>query len=61
LYKSSLNLHKVRHYSGTPHAGVPLPARILVISHIAEMQGEFANTLMMEMRPDNSSKIKIVE
>jgi DNA repair protein SbcC/Rad50 len=29
--------------------GVPIPARILLISPIAEMQGGFANTLQIEM------------
>ncbi len=35
--------------------------QILLISHIAEMQGEFANTLLIEMGTDNASKIRVVE
>ncbi|MDD1686417.1 SMC family ATPase [Methanoregula sp.] len=35
--------------------------QILLISHIAEMQGEFANTLQIEMGADNASRIKEVE
>ena len=35
--------------------------QILLISHIAEMQGEFANTLMIEMGADNASRIREVE
>jgi exonuclease SbcC len=34
--------------------------QILIISHIAEMQGEFANTLMVEMGTDQSSHVKEV-
>ena len=34
--------------------------QILLISHIAEMQGEFANTLVIEMGTDNSSRVKEV-
>jgi exonuclease SbcC len=34
--------------------------QILIISHIAEMQGEFANTLMVEMGPDNASRVREV-
>ncbi len=45
----------------TPHAGVPIPARILLISHIAEMQGEFANTLMIESGTDNASRVREAE
>ena len=35
--------------------------QILLISHIADIQGEFANTLMVEMGGDGSSRIKEVE
>jgi DNA repair protein SbcC/Rad50 len=35
--------------------------QILLISHIPEMQGEFANTLVVEMGPDNASRIRDVE
>jgi len=35
--------------------------QILLISHIAEMQGEFANTLVIEMGTDGSSRVKEVE
>jgi exonuclease SbcC len=35
--------------------------QILLISHIAEMQGEFENTLVIEMGADNSSRVKEVE
>ncbi len=35
--------------------------QILLISHIAEIQGEFANTLMVEMGTDQSSKVNVVE
>ena len=35
--------------------------QILLISHIAEMQGEFANTLVIEMGADNSSRIRVAE
>ena len=35
--------------------------QILLISHIAEMQGEFANTLVIEMGTDGASRIKEVE
>ncbi|MGD0534132.1 MAG: SMC family ATPase [Methanoregula sp.] len=35
--------------------------QILLISHIAEMQGEFANTLVIEMGVDNASRIREVE
>ena len=35
--------------------------QILLISHIAEMQGEFANTLVIEMGADNASRIREVE
>jgi DNA repair protein SbcC/Rad50 len=34
--------------------------QILLISHIAEMQGEFANTLVIEMGADNASRIREV-
>jgi exonuclease SbcC len=34
--------------------------QILLISHIAEMQGEFANTLVIEMAADGSSRVKEV-
>jgi exonuclease SbcC len=34
--------------------------QILLISHIAEMQGEFANTLLIEMGTDMASRIKEV-
>jgi exonuclease SbcC len=34
--------------------------QILLISHIAEMQGEFANTLVIEMGTDQSSRVKEV-
>jgi exonuclease SbcC len=34
--------------------------QILLISHIAEMQGEFANTLVIEMGADGSSRVKEV-
>ena len=40
--------------------GNPFP-RILLISHIAEMQGEFANTLVIEMGTDNASRVREVE
>jgi DNA repair exonuclease SbcCD ATPase subunit len=35
--------------------------QILIISHIAEMQGEFANTLMVEMGTDQSSRVREAE
>nr|WP_319376113.1 SMC family ATPase [uncultured Methanoregula sp.] len=35
--------------------------QILLISHIAEMQGEFANTLVIEMGTDGASRVKEVE
>jgi len=35
--------------------------QILLISHIPEMQGEFANTLIVEMGTDQSSRVKEVE
>jgi exonuclease SbcC len=35
--------------------------QILLISHIPEMQGEFANTLVVEMGADNASRIRVVE
>jgi DNA repair exonuclease SbcCD ATPase subunit len=35
--------------------------QIILISHIPEMQGEFANTLFVEMGTDQSSRIKVVE
>jgi exonuclease SbcC len=35
--------------------------QILLISHIAEMQGEFANTLVIEMGSDNASRIRVAE
>jgi exonuclease SbcC len=35
--------------------------QILIISHIGEMQGEFANTLMVEMGTDNASRIRVAE
>jgi exonuclease SbcC len=35
--------------------------QILLISHIAEIQGEFANTLVVEMGSDNASRVKEVE
>jgi exonuclease SbcC len=35
--------------------------QILLISHIPEMQGEFENTLVVEMGTDNASRIKEVE
>jgi exonuclease SbcC len=35
--------------------------QILLISHIAEMQGEFANTLVIEMGTDGSSRIRVAE
>jgi len=35
--------------------------QILLISHIAEMQGEFANTLAIEMGTDGSSRVREVE
>ena len=35
--------------------------QILLISHIAEIQGEFANTLIVEMGTDNSSRVRDVE
>ena len=35
--------------------------QILIISHIAEMQGEFANTLMVEMGADNASRVREAE
>jgi exonuclease SbcC len=35
--------------------------QILLISHIAEMQGEFANTLVIEMGTDQASKIRAAE
>lgn len=34
--------------------------QILLISHIAEIQGEFANTLMVEMGTDNTSRVRDV-
>ena len=35
--------------------------QILLISHIAEIQGEFASTLMVEMGTDNTSRVRVVE
>ncbi|MDP3520116.1 MAG: hypothetical protein Q8S02_05785, partial [Hydrogenophaga sp.] len=35
--------------------------QILLISHIADMQGEFANTLVIEMGTDGASRIKEVD
>jgi exonuclease SbcC len=35
--------------------------QILLISHIAEMQGEFANTLVIEMGADGASRVREVE
>ena len=35
--------------------------QIVLISHIQEMQGEFANTLMVEMGTDQSSRVKEVD
>jgi DNA repair protein SbcC/Rad50 len=35
--------------------------QILLISHIAEMQGEFANTLVIEPGTDGASKIRVAE
>jgi exonuclease SbcC len=35
--------------------------QILLISHIAEIQGGFANTLMVETGADNASKIRVAE
>jgi exonuclease SbcC len=35
--------------------------QILLISHIAEMQGEFASTLVVEMGSDQSSRVREVE
>jgi exonuclease SbcC len=35
--------------------------QILLISHIAEIQGEFANTLVVEMASDGSSRIREME
>ena len=35
--------------------------QILLISHIAEMQGEFASTLIVEMGSDQSSRVREVE
>jgi DNA repair protein SbcC/Rad50 len=32
--------------------------QILLISHIAEMRGEFANTLAIEMGTDQASRIR---
>jgi len=40
---------------------VPVPSGILLISHIPEMQGEFANTLVVGMGTDNASRIREVE
>jgi exonuclease SbcC len=34
---------------------------ILLISHIAEMLGEFANTLVIEKSADNASKVRVAE
>ncbi|MDO9034124.1 MAG: hypothetical protein Q7U51_02850 [Methanoregula sp.] len=34
---------------------------ILLISHIGVMQGEFANTLVIEISPNQSSRVKVVE
>jgi exonuclease SbcC len=34
--------------------------QILLISHIAEMQGEFANTLVVEMGTDMVSRVREV-
>jgi exonuclease SbcC len=34
--------------------------QILLISHIAEIQGEFANTLVVEMGTDGASRIREV-
>jgi exonuclease SbcC len=35
--------------------------QILLISHIAEMQGEFANTLLIEMGTDQASRVREAE
>ena len=41
-----------------PPRGVPLPAGILRISRIAGIQDRFANTLIVEMGPDNAGRIR---
>jgi exonuclease SbcC len=41
--------------------GVPVPERILLISHIPEMQGEFANTLIVKMGTDQVSRVREAE
>jgi len=35
--------------------------QIILISHIPEIQGEFANTLVVEMGPDQASRIREVQ
>jgi hypothetical protein len=35
--------------------------RILLISFVAEMQGEFANTLVIGMGADNTGRIRVAE
>jgi len=35
--------------------------QILLISHIAEIQGEFANTLVVEMDAGNASRVRDME
>jgi exonuclease SbcC len=35
--------------------------QIILISHIPDIQGEFANTLIVEMGTDLSSRVRVVE
>jgi exonuclease SbcC len=36
-------------------------ARILLVPHVAEMQGGFGSTLVIEPGPDNASRIRVAE
>jgi DNA repair protein SbcC/Rad50 len=53
-------IRRIRHFLSFRTQESRFP-QILLISHIAEMQGEFANTLMIEMGTDQSSRVKEVE
>ncbi len=54
--KSGISGHEPAHR--TQESRFP---QILLISHIAEMQGEFANTLVIEMGADGSSRVREAE
>jgi len=51
----------IRQFPGAPDAGVPIPARILLISPIAEMQGGSGSTPATGPGTDNASRIRVVE